>query len=273
MGDYTATTSPQLLQRLGVLHVVSLDVVRPELGPGLAQLFLQISDEAESNLLELLPEAVQLMEAVVGRGEGVMVHCRHGVSRSVAVVAAFLVARGWGLEAALERVREVRPQAGPNRGFLDQLGLWERMGGRLEVGDTSYIHFILQRGQLVYQGDLPRTDTKQEEKSYKCRKCRRLLALSSHVIPHQLGVFPSLSSPSLPSQCPSSLLLTPQPWMSSSELLGSSCRRLLCPGCSSKLGWLGLGWRCSCGAQGGRGSLLLLGRVDVANITLSRPQP
>ena len=86
LGDYTAATSPQLLQKLGVLHVVSLDVVRPELGPGLAQLFLQISDEAESNLLELLPEAVQLMEAVVGRGEGVLVHCRHGVSRSVAVV-------------------------------------------------------------------------------------------------------------------------------------------------------------------------------------------
>ena len=54
---------------------------------------------------------------------GVLVHCRHGASRSPTVVAAHLLATHLHTEAqnALAFVKERRPQTSPNNGFIAQL--------------------------------------------------------------------------------------------------------------------------------------------------------
>lgn len=53
--------------------------------------------------------------------ESLLVHCAAGVSRSVAVVATTLTAerRYHSFEQALERIREVRPVASPNRSIIE----------------------------------------------------------------------------------------------------------------------------------------------------------
>ena len=49
-------------------------------------------------------------------------HCYAGVSRSATLVLAYLMARErLSLKMALQRVREARPTAMPNQGFLRQL--------------------------------------------------------------------------------------------------------------------------------------------------------
>lgn len=54
-------------------------------------------------------------------------HCNKGVSRSVAIVAAYLMkARGLSLEEALSTVKRKRPQAAPNAGFVRQLQRLDR---------------------------------------------------------------------------------------------------------------------------------------------------
>lgn len=195
--------------------------------------------------------------------ERVMVHCRHGVSRSVAVILAYMVTLGWGLEEALDHLRARRKSVGPNLGFMNQLGLWRRMGGRLDFGERWMVDFLLQRGK-VRRMEEPSGYDDIPVKSYKCRKCRRLLALSNYSIPHQPGLFPSWICPSSSSpSCSSGLLLTPPHWLSS-DLLLAPCSRLLCP-CGAKLGGVGEEVTCPCGAQGGRGVLLLLTKVDMAN--------
>ncbi|KAF9256900.1 phosphatases II, partial [Marasmius fiardii PR-910] len=56
-------------------------------------------------------------------GEGrVLVHCAEGISRSVSVVAAFLMAQhGWTPGEAVAYVKEKRKIANPNPGFVKQL--------------------------------------------------------------------------------------------------------------------------------------------------------
>lgn len=72
------------------------------------------------------------------RGAGVLVHCSEGKSRSVAVVAAFLVARrGLGAAEALAAVRAARPCAAPHPFFLATLEAYaERRGGQLVQGES-----------------------------------------------------------------------------------------------------------------------------------------
>lgn len=55
-----------------------------------------------------------------------LVHCKMGVSRSAATVAAYAMKQyGWTLEQALRHVQELRPIARPNPGFLRQLQTYQ----------------------------------------------------------------------------------------------------------------------------------------------------
>lgn len=92
----------------------------------LRYLCLPLWDDPSSDLLSLLPAALAFIDVALASGGGVLVHCSAGRSRSVAIVAAHLVARrGMSLRGAMEAVREVRPQASPNPGFLAQLAVFE----------------------------------------------------------------------------------------------------------------------------------------------------
>jgi atypical dual specificity phosphatase len=57
----------------------------------------------------------------------VLVHCAEGVSRSVSVVAAFLMAQyGWSPKEAISFIKERRMVANPNFGFIQQLHEYAR---------------------------------------------------------------------------------------------------------------------------------------------------
>ena len=65
---------------------------------------------------------VAAISAALADGASVLCHCQKGVSRSVCIVLAFLVAcRGMSLLDALRLVRERRPVAYPRHAFLEAL--------------------------------------------------------------------------------------------------------------------------------------------------------
>lgn len=62
------------------------------------------------------------------KGGNVLVHCELGISRSPAIVIAYLMKRQRkGLDAALSTVNRERAVK-PSENFREQLGLWETMG-------------------------------------------------------------------------------------------------------------------------------------------------
>ncbi|KAM7379411.1 hypothetical protein PAMP_004962 [Pampus punctatissimus] len=71
-------------------------------------------------------ESIMFMHESRLKGEGCLVHCLAGVSRSVTLVVAYIMTvTGLGWQEALAAVRVARPCAGPNLGFQRQLQEFE----------------------------------------------------------------------------------------------------------------------------------------------------
>jgi protein-tyrosine phosphatase len=73
---------------------------------------------------ETLREGVEWVRDGLARGERVLVHCEHGIGRSVLLTCCVLVSRGDSPLAALERVKRVREKASPSPAQLHALLDW-----------------------------------------------------------------------------------------------------------------------------------------------------
>lgn len=85
---------------------------------------LPLRDVHDAPLASVLPRALALLdEAMSQSGSRVLVHCRHGRSRSAAIVAAWLrhSDRAATLQEALRTVKQKRDVVNINDGFKDQL--------------------------------------------------------------------------------------------------------------------------------------------------------
>lgn len=60
-----------------------------------AHLMIPLSDDSKENLLDHLPAAQEFLEEHLKQGENVLVHCKSGRSRSVAVLVAYLQRKYW----------------------------------------------------------------------------------------------------------------------------------------------------------------------------------
>jgi dual specificity phosphatase 12 len=93
---------------------------------------LDIEDNPYQDLLMSLDGACAWIDPVLEpAGEpkcGVLVHCVQGISRSGAVIIAYMMRkRKMSYETALDLARQYRAVIVPNSGFADQLRLWQHM--------------------------------------------------------------------------------------------------------------------------------------------------
>jgi protein-tyrosine phosphatase len=81
-------------------------------------------DERKQKLTFLEP--LRFVHGAVLQGQGVLIHCEQGKSRSGSVMIAYLMAAyGMNLQAALTFVKERRSIVHPNSGFMKQLSTFE----------------------------------------------------------------------------------------------------------------------------------------------------
>ena len=79
-------------------------------------------DSPDANLRTRFPDCIGFIKQAIGKGGRVLVHCFAGVSRSAAVVIAYLMQEhGLSVHSAYSLVRSKRPYIKPNEGFHDQL--------------------------------------------------------------------------------------------------------------------------------------------------------
>uniref|UniRef100_A0A803SWB7 Dual specificity protein phosphatase 12 n=1 Tax=Anolis carolinensis TaxID=28377 RepID=A0A803SWB7_ANOCA len=233
-------------------------------------LHLEALDQPGCDLLSRLDQAAAFIDRIRAKEGAILVQCHAGVSRSVAVVTAYLMkANNLPFEEAYTFIRAIKPDAKMNEGFEWQLKLYEKMGCEVDVTSAVYKQYNLQSLTERYSEsqDLPKeifaidpNNIEQAtncELTYKCRKCRRLLFQSSNILPHDEGTglaafaHKRFSEPA-PFHCNSrpgctSYFIEPLQWMEP-MLLGVIEGQLLCPKCTSKLGsfhWHGE--QCSCG--------------------------
>lgn len=89
---------------------------------------LNLHDSHTQALFPILPEIVESIDAVVVAGGKCLVHCQAGISRSAALVLAYLVNKSkMSLDDAFDHLRERRPVASPNLHFWSELQRYEHM--------------------------------------------------------------------------------------------------------------------------------------------------
>uniref|UniRef100_A0A8D0GN42 Dual specificity protein phosphatase 12 n=1 Tax=Sphenodon punctatus TaxID=8508 RepID=A0A8D0GN42_SPHPU len=253
--------------------VLMVDTEEPEPAElGKRILHIPALDQPDTDLLSRLDECAAFLSAARRDGGGLaaLVRCHAGVSRSVAVVTAYLMkTNNLTFEEAYAAVKAAKPDAKMNEGFEWQLKLYEAMGCKVDTTSAVYKQYRLQKVTEKFPElhSMPRevfavdpttvSQTLNSEALYRCRKCRRSLYRSSSILSHAEGNGPAafarkrIPEPALlhadgQAKC-TSYFIEPVQWMEP-VLLGVMEGQLLCPKCTSKLG--SFSWRgeqCSCG--------------------------
>ena len=109
---------PSLLTSLSVTHIINCLPPYPPL-PGFTYLHLSLEDKVEYDPSWCFPQVLSFIGTVPPESK-CLIHCNAGMSRSVLLAMVYLAAPPRSLTAleALAKVREDRPQASPNEGFM-----------------------------------------------------------------------------------------------------------------------------------------------------------
>uniref|UniRef100_A0A3Q3JP65 Dual specificity protein phosphatase n=1 Tax=Monopterus albus TaxID=43700 RepID=A0A3Q3JP65_MONAL len=129
IGDESVARDKSTLSSLGVTHILNAAAGRHRINTG--QEFysdleveyhgIEAADHPEFNLRPFFTCAAQFINSALKKNGRVFVHCAMGVSRSGALVLAYLmISQGLSLVDAIIAVRLNR-DIGPNSGFLEQL--------------------------------------------------------------------------------------------------------------------------------------------------------
>ena len=212
----------------------------------------------------------------------VLVHCAMGKSRSVTAVIAYLLwkhpyrfgkadpttAAQQVVAQALQWVRETRPVAEPNDGFMRQLELWWDMGCPAGSDDAvekepAYQRWLYKRevedaARIGRAPDWIRFEDEETraavaksgspgnggvDTDLRCKKCRRVLATGAFVVPHRGRGHTD------PLDCPH-FFIEALSWMRPILEEGELDGRLICPNtkCGASIGrYAWQGFKCSCG--------------------------
>ncbi|XP_059544376.1 dual specificity protein phosphatase 22 isoform X2 [Myotis daubentonii] len=127
IGNFKDARDAEQLSRNKVTHILSVhDSARPML-EGVKYLCIPAADSPSQNLTRHFKESIKFIHECRLRGEGCLVHCLAGVSRSVTLVIAYIMTvTDFGWEDALHTVRAGRSCANPNLGFQRQLQEFEK---------------------------------------------------------------------------------------------------------------------------------------------------
>ncbi|XP_031474089.1 uncharacterized protein LOC116246373 [Nymphaea colorata] len=267
-------------------------------GEGLrfVRMAVPLRDMESENLLDYLDVCLDFIEK--SRAEGtILVHCFAGVSRSAAVMTAYLMrSEQLSQEDALESLHQSCELVCPNDGFLEQLKMFENMGFKVDRTSPIYKRFRLKLlGEAYSRGEkidgsgfgtdpgLPdqvssRADTLTDKPktAFRCKSCRRVVATQDNVISHTPGEgeacfswakrrsgHPFIRADEI--EC-SSIFIEPLKWMKAVED-GAMEGKLSCIHCQSRLGyfnWSGI--QCSCGSWITPAFQLHKSRIDVCSL-------
>lgn len=94
---------------------------------GMRHLVLPVDDLPGEDMTPLFDDAFRFIDEAKAHGKGILIHCFAGLSRSVTLTVGYLMKTLYPMSAdeALALVRQSRPAAQPNQGFLEGLKRYE----------------------------------------------------------------------------------------------------------------------------------------------------
>ncbi|TFK71802.1 phosphatases II [Pluteus cervinus] len=159
LGNTKAAVSSRSLTERHINHILSVcsDEIPAEVqGSGITHMRIPVEDVDYADLLIHLPAACRFIDQAIRGGGVVLVHCNQGLSRSPAVVAAYLMwTRRISATEALDVVRTARDQVWTNPGFQEQLVLFELCGYAPSPSNPFYIQWRSKIERQIKENGLP----------------------------------------------------------------------------------------------------------------------
>ncbi|KAL0275981.1 UNVERIFIED_CONTAM: hypothetical protein PYX00_003670 [Menopon gallinae] len=290
-GNLTAATNVDVIESKKINHILTIDSCPlprkiTELN-NLKTMFIQVTDTPREDLLSHFEETYHFIQEGVKNGT-VLVHCYFGVSRSATIIIAYLMKKHrMSVQEAFELAKSKRRFIGPNPGFMAQLQLFEVMDFTIDKSNLQYKMFRLYiaADRIVKTKILPQccadvvkpdpsvTTVQPDPRVYRCKKCRKIVATASNIIPHiskqKYSWRDKRYSEEIDAKdfCDKIYFVEPLAWMQtvSIQLEG----KLYCPNvnCKHKLGsysWT-MGCLCPCGTKVSPAFYLVPSKVDKGN--------
>lgn len=86
----------------------------------------KLRDVEDEDILDDLDYLLPIIHKNLVEGKGIMCNCQKGRSRSVSIVAAYLIRyKGMTTDEAIHFIKNKRTQANPNKGYIEQLRIFE----------------------------------------------------------------------------------------------------------------------------------------------------
>jgi len=122
LGGFKAAENFHEHRRLGITHIINATAHRLD-APHAKVLCLNLRDaDGDQDISCEFPRVIEFMDEAIAGGGACLVHCIRGVSRSSALVCAYIIARSnLSVEETLTLVQDARPIAKPRPGFMQQL--------------------------------------------------------------------------------------------------------------------------------------------------------
>uniref|UniRef100_A0A914W0U6 protein-tyrosine-phosphatase n=1 Tax=Plectus sambesii TaxID=2011161 RepID=A0A914W0U6_9BILA len=146
LGNAQNASDLQTLEAYGIRYILNVTPNLPntfETDKRFKYLQISIDDHWSQNLASHFPRAIAFIDEARSKGEGVLVHCLAGISRSVTVTVAYLMQTlHKSLDEAYDLVRAQKSNIAPNFNFMGQLLDFERQlrgaSGSPDSGQFSY---------------------------------------------------------------------------------------------------------------------------------------
>lgn len=159
IGPLQALNDVEELKSHGITGIISLvkeDVPDMATNGGFQQLQVQIDDDEDQDIMQYFGQTNKFIEGILASGNSVLVHCVAGVSRSVTIVCAYLLHRAYtssssdrseklSVDDAISTITKIRPSAGPNDGFLEQLEIYLASGCEISNEKPLYRQWLLKK--------------------------------------------------------------------------------------------------------------------------------
>ncbi|VDN01698.1 unnamed protein product [Thelazia callipaeda] len=230
---------------------------------GICYLFLFALDTNVQDMFaeNLLARAISYIHTNTKNDDGrVLVHCEAGVSRSVFVIAAYLMQKyQWSAKRAVEYVQKIRPIAQPNDGFIKQLEIFECSDFVADIEIISrrpvYKKWLLtlssstvvknSKSSLMF--DVSKDSNSLDSVKYRCRKCRQTIFYDDHIVRHEISKSGTVSGDevAIVEYCSFIYHVLPMKWMTLEAYRG----KIFCL-CNEKLGHYDWGGRICDGKDG-----------------------
>jgi len=125
ISDYETSFNKELLKEHGITHIISCVYgLTPRYPDDFKYKNIPLIDNPSEPILVYFDDACEYINNAIKNNGNVLVHCMYGASRSVTIIAAYIINKAKGEvtpKMALKYLRKKRKVVNPNEGYIDQL--------------------------------------------------------------------------------------------------------------------------------------------------------